>query len=335
MNIVYSSSDSYSMLCGISMLSVFENNQEVEDIHAFIIDNNISEANKNNLLIIANRYKRQLTFVNKVNLEKLTGTKINVGPWNISTFFRLFLGAILPKDVERVMYFDCDTIIRHNLTEIYNLDLGNCIVAGADDCRSDNYRKEIGLNHGDVYINNGFLLINLKKWRELSLDSEFISFISSHHGDITYVDQGVLNGVLSKKKLIKEIPPKYNAQRIFFDFKFKEILKLRKPEHHCTEEIYNEAITDPIIVHFTPTFITGTRPWNLNDKHKFTSEFLHYKLLTPWANIPLTKDSRKAKRKIATKICRLLPRRFMIAEVSVIHSKIYPFIRKMKDRKSK
>lgn len=335
MNVVYSSSDSYSMLCGISLLSLLENNKEVKDIRIFIINNDISESNIRNLDSIAKRYGREITYIPKVDLEKLAGTKIYVGQWNIGTFFRLFLGNILPLSVEKVMYFDCDTIIRHNLSELYELNLGDCIVAGADDCRSDNYRKEIGLDHGDTYINNGFLLIDLQKWRLLGLDKEFLSFISEHHGDITYMDQGVLNAILGKKKLIHELPPKYNAQRIFFDFSFDEIMKLRKPEHHCTEQEYQEAVTDPMIVHFTPTFITGTRPWNTNDHHKFTPEFLHYKALSPWVSSPLSKDGRKLKKRMATKVCRMLPRKMMIHQVSFLHVTVYPFLRSQKDKKKK
>lgn len=324
MNIVYSSSDSYAEICGISLLSLYENNKDINEIVTYIIDNDISPENKANLKKIAKDYNRKIIFKKKFDIEKVSRTKINVGRWNIGTFFRLFLGKILPQSVERVMYFDCDMIIRHSLKDIYNLDIGECIVAGADDCRSDNYRKEIGLSHGDTYINNGFLLINLKKWRSLDLDDDFIKYISLHKGDITYMDQGVLNAVLGKKKLVYEIPPKYNAQRIFFDFSYKEILKLRKPEYHCSEQEYNEAVNDPIIVHFTPTFITGTRPWNIKDNHKFTPEYLKYKSMSPWKDVPKRKDDRKKAKKLMTCICRMTPKPIMIKVMSYLHSSWYP-----------
>ena len=324
MNIVYSSSDSYAEICGISLLSLYENNKEIDEIVTYIIDNDISPENKNNLRKIGKKYERKIIFKEKFDIEKISKTKINVGRWNIGTFFRLFLGKILPISVKKVMYFDCDMIIRHNLKSIYNLDIGDCIVAGADDCRSDNYRKEIGLKHGDTYINNGFLLINLKKWRSLQLDDEFTTYISNHNGDITYMDQGVLNAILGKKKLVFEITPKYNAQRIFFDFSYNEILKLRKPEYHCSESNYNEATNDPVIIHFTPTFITGTRPWNIKDNHKFTPEYLKYKAISPWNEIPKRKDDRKRSKKIMTWICKATPRPIMIRIMSYFHSTWYP-----------
>lgn len=37
----------------------------------------------------------------------------------------------------------------------------------------------------------------------MNVEKEFLDFIIAHNGDITYVDQGVLNGVLAKKGLVK------------------------------------------------------------------------------------------------------------------------------------
>ena len=87
----------------------------------------------------------------------------------------------------------------------------------------------------------------------------------SFHGDITYVDQGVLNGVLAKKNLVKVIHTKYDAMTVFFDFNFKDLMKVRRPEHHLSEEEYIEAVTDPYIIHYTSCFLSGTRPWNENN----------------------------------------------------------------------
>lgn len=254
----------------------------------------------------------------------MSGTKINCGRWNIGTFFRLFLGSILPPNVDRVIYLDCDTIVRHDLSAIYNLDLGNCSVAGADDCRSDLYRINIGENAGSIYINNGFLLIDLNKWRMDKTEESFLKFINKYKGDITYVDQGVLNGVLGSLGQIKEISPVYNAQRIFFDFNYQELICLRKPTHCLDKEDYRLATTDPVVVHFTPVFISGTRPWNPKDKHKFTKEFRDLKALSPWKEEPLRRDDRKPLKKIMTVFCKICPRKLMILIMSYLHSKWYP-----------
>ncbi len=324
MNIVYSSSDSYSEICGISIVSLLENNKNIDEINIYIIDNGISIINKKRLEDTVHKYNRNLFFVQALNLEQITKTSIYVGRWNIGTFFRLYLSSLLPLEIERVIYIDCDMIIRHSLEEIYNIDLDNCLVAGVDDCRSDLYRIEIGCEPGTVYINNGFMLIDLKKWREVDLESKFTKFINQRKGDLTYMDQAPLNGILGPKKQIFELPPVYNSQRIFFDFSYKQLLNLRKPNHHLSKEEYEDAVKDPIVVHFTPVFISGTRPWQKKDNHPFRKEYLHYKNISPWKDEPLRRDDRKLRKKWMTWICKITPKFILIPVMAYLHATWYP-----------
>ncbi len=324
MNIVYSSSDSYSEICGISITSLLENNKNVNTINIYIINNNISDVNKTRLKETVLRYNRNLYFIDKIDLERLTQTSIYVGRWNIGTFFRLYLSSLLPASIDRVIYIDCDTIIRHSLADFAEMDMKGYLVAGVDDCRSDLYRIDINCKAGTVYVNNGFLLIDLKKWREEKVEEQFTRFISARKGDLTYMDQAPLNGVLGQQNKILELKPIYNAQRIFFDFSYKQLMRLRKPTHCLTEEEYKEATTDPVVVHFTPTFITGTRPWNKKDKHQFTKEYLYYKSISLWKDEPLRKDDRKKKKKLMTLICKMMPRFILIPIMGYLHATWYP-----------
>ena len=252
------------------------------------------------------------------------GINVYVGRWNIGTFFRLYLGSILPENIAKVIYLDCDTIVRHPLSDVYNLDLGNAVVAGVDDCRSDLYRVDIDIKPGSIYINNGFLLMDLSKIRKENIEQEFNKYIAYCKGDCTYMDQAPLNHVLSSNGRIYQLPAKYNAQRIFFDFTFDELMKLRKPNFHLSKEEYDEAINDPIVVHFTPVFISGTRPRQKKDKHKFTPEYRHYKSISEWKEIPYRNDDRKIPKKIMTIICKLTPRKLMIKIMSYLHATWYP-----------
>ena len=324
MNVIYSSSDSYAEICGISLTSLLENNKSSKEINVFIIDNGISEKNREKLGKTVKNYNRKLTFLPKPEIEKLVTSEIYTGRWNIGTFFRLFLASLLPENIDRIAYIDCDMIIRHSLEEIFNLDMGKCSVAGVDDCRSDLYRKDIGLPNGALYINNGFMVVDLKKWRKENVQQEFVDFISDRKGDCTYMDQAPLNGILSKRNEIYELEAKYNAQRIFFDFSFKRLMKLRKPNKHLSEKEYNDAITDPVIVHFTPTFLTGSRPWQKKDKHKFANEYRHYKSISEWKDEPYRKDDRKLPKKIMTIICKCTPRFILIPIMSYLHATWYP-----------
>ena len=333
MNIVYSSSDSYSQIAGISILSLLDNNKDAEEINIYLIDNKISDENRQRLEDIVAQYNRKIVFIPQPDLNKQAGIEIEVGRWNISTFFRLFLCTILPKEIDRCIYLDCDTIVRHSLKELWEDDLGDKVVAAVDDCRSDRYKTELGLSPDGTYTNNGVLLIDLKSWREMNVEKDFLEFIIAHNGNITYVDQGVLNGVLAKKNLVKVMHTKYNAMTIFFDFNFKETMKIRKPEHHLSEQEYNEAVSDPYIIHFTSCFLSGTRPWNEKNNHPFVEDYRKYKAMSPWKDFPPYEDDRKATKKAMTTICNIMPKGLMMAVISVVHSKLYPMVRSLKGKK--
>ena len=162
MNVVYSSSDSYSPIAGVSILSLLHNNKDAEQINIYMIDNNISNENKQRFMDMVTQYGRNIVFIPQPDLNKQLDIQIDVGRWNISTFFRLFLCTILPKDIDRCLYLDCDTIIRHSLKELWEMDLEGKIVGSADDCRSDRYKTELGLSPDSTYTNNGVMLIDLK-----------------------------------------------------------------------------------------------------------------------------------------------------------------------------
>ena len=97
MDIVYSSSDSYCEIAGISILSLLEHNRNVKELNLYLIDNQISAENKQKLEGMIASFGRTLTYLAHPDIEKRSATEINVGRWNISTFYRLFLPSMLPE----------------------------------------------------------------------------------------------------------------------------------------------------------------------------------------------------------------------------------------------
>ena len=334
MNIVYSSSDSYTEMAGTSMVSLFENNKDIVEINLYIIDNGIMEANRKNLFSIADKYGRNIVFLKNLDIEKMANTKIKVGRWHISTFYRLFLSSILPKTVDKVMYIDCDMIILHSLKNIWEMDMQDNFAMGADDCRGGSYRLNIGLESEHIYINNGFLLIDLKAWRENNIEEKYLEFINRYNGDITYMDQGVLNGVLGLMNKVGLLSLKYNAQTVFYDFNYKQIKQYRKPVFAYSQKEYEYAIKNPIIVHFTSCFISGTRPWNVKNNHVLRDRFLQYREMTPWKGKAHWVDDRRMPKKLMTIVCNLLPLSLVLTMISIVHSKLYPMVRNIKNRVS-
>ena len=330
MNVIWSTSDLYSEIAATSIVSLLENCKEVDEISIYVIDMGISEEHKKWIEDIVTSYDQNLFFLPKLDIEKLADTHIDVGRWHISTFSRLFLSHILPESVDKIIYIDCDMIIRKSLKTLWEMDMDDAWVMSADDCRGKMYRDDIGIPRDSIYTNNGLMVIDLKAWKKNNVEELFVDFIKKNNGDVTYMDQGVLNGVFQPLKKIKLLPISYNAQTACYDLGYKGLTACRNPVWAYTESEFDKGIQDPIVVHFTTCFMSGTRPWFEKDNHKFREEFLRYRAMTPWGNLPLWKDNTKALKKLMTRISRMLPEQVTYFIIKIVHVWLYPGVRRIK-----
>lgn len=325
MNVVYASDNNFAEILGISMISLFEKNTKCDNITVYILDDGINDENREKLASIATEYNRNIVFKRIPNLHELAGVEIHTNSrWSLSTFSRLFLEKILSEDVHKVLYLDCDILINDSLEELYDTELGDAYCAGVWDCISKGHKANIGLSSEDNYINAGVMLISLDNWRKASLCSKFIEFINSFNGDIPYVDQGVVNGTMSKNTKI--VSPRYNAYTAMFDFSYADLLKYRKPVKYFSEAEVEEAVNNPAIVHFATSFLS-LRPWIEGCNHPYAKEWLKYKAMSPWADAQMRKDNRSGKKKLAVKVYKILPNRLAVGIAGLLHANIVPMIR--------
>lgn len=327
MNIVYAADDNFAEILGISMISLFENNKDCKEITVFVLDDGIKNDSKEKLNFVAKKYVRKIKFYSIPNLSELAGVEIKTNErWSLSTFSRLFLEKILPDEIDKVLYLDCDILVNNSLEKLYDTNLGEYYCGGVSDCISKQHKIIIGLNPQDIYINAGVLLISLKKWRDSNACDKFISFINRYNGDTPYVDQGVINGTLSKK--IMRLDLKNNAYTALFDFTYKDLLTFRKPVKYYSEMEVEQAKANPVIVHFTTSFLS-LRPWVKGCKHPFVNKWLKYKKMSPWADVPLRNDNRSLKKRIAVEIYKFLPNVLAVAIAGWLHAVLYPKQRKL------
>jgi lipopolysaccharide biosynthesis glycosyltransferase len=292
LQVAYSSDDNYAQHVGVSMLSLFENNKEFDTIVVYILDNNISKDNKEKLAMIAEKYVRKIIIIEITSL--LNKIPLHIGKTiAVSSYARLFLSSVVPNDVEKIIYIDCDCVVTASLVELWKTKLGDCYIAGVADTisqYSENY-TEIGLQETDLYINAGMILINLNKWRINHIEQKLIDFIVQRKGSVRHHDQGTINGVLHG--YCKIIHPKYNVMSVFFSMTKEQMIKYYhlRDYRYVTAEL-EEAIRMPSIIHYTPGFVG--RPWVEGCKHPLKNKYIKYLKMTPWKDVPLQKDNRKA-----------------------------------------
>ena len=336
MDILYSSSDSYAFLTGISVLSLLDNNQSCNHIHIYIMDNHISDENKNKLKETVAAYHRDISFVPMPDMKQLTGRDIDTRRWNISTFGRLFMASALPETVHKVLNIDCDTIIADSIEPLWNTDMTGKVFGGMPECINDRYRKNVGKNSGDYYMNGGLVFLNLDEVRRGGYEKRFTEYIGQYGSALAYLDQDVLNSVVEQDKMIP-LPMRYNVLSIYFYASYEQVLRIRrsKPENFYSKEEYEQAVRNPGLVHFTTCFLDGLRPWIKNNQHPYLEKFLHYKSLSLWKDVPLQEDNRGALKKMRTRMIRRAPRKPLFAVASVLHGVVIPTETAKKMQKAK
>ena len=329
MNIVYSSSDAFSGVFAASVTSLFETNRGVRDMTVYLISDHISEEHQRRIRRIGEKYGREIKILPMISMERLAELHLDVPKgWSVSTYGRLFLSTMLPDDVDKALYLDCDTITAGPIDELWQTDISGYMAAMADDGHSMAYRRVLGLKTQDRYYSAGVMLINLKKWRERRIEKAFTEYISSQGGYTPYFDQSVINVVCDGEILL--LPLRYNVYTAIMAFDYREFLKLRSLKEFYSEEEYRQAQSEPVVIHYMANFYMPVRPWQKGCVHPRADDFLRSKALTEWRDEPLWEDTRSPVQKAYTVFCHSVPRSWAIWVSSIIHEHIIALIHKYK-----
>jgi lipopolysaccharide biosynthesis glycosyltransferase len=175
-----------------------------------------------------------------------------------AVYYRLLAPGLLPTSLDKVLYLDCDIIVRRSLLELWNTDITDYALAAVSDLWEEEYGKALGLPMGAKYFNSGVLLINLQFWRENGVPERVVSFIRGNPEKAECWDQDGLNATLVDQW--RELPRFWNAQI------------------HESRAVPLGTEKNPAIVHF----VTGDKPWFRSNKHPFKDEYHKYRLKTAW-----------------------------------------------------
>lgn len=278
-NILATPSNSYVMPCGVMFYSACVNNPK-GSIHFYIVtDCDFTEDNKNKLRVTVEAFDNKIDFfeIDDIKISQTTNVECSYYPKYV--FYRLFAFEYLPKDIENILYLDCDIIIRKPLDELWRIDISEYGIAGVPDTLEGDIthynRLEYASSKG--YFNAGVIYMNLSFWRNYNVGEKISNILLNKQSRLTFFDQDVLNLVFKDTK--KYIPIKYNVQSGFYYKSQYYGFEYLKYKDDLQEGIYN-----PVILH-----LSGIRPWvkGCENIHPFASEFFKYKEQTLWKDTPL------------------------------------------------
>lgn len=277
MNIMYTLNDAFVPQVGANIVSVCENNKLMNEINFYVISSRVTENNKKKLKKLVESYKRRIVIVELKSLDSYFDFSFDTFGWNPIVLARLLVDQLLPKNINKVLYLDGDTIVRGNLKELWEINLNNKTLAMSIEPTIDYNRKcKLGLKEYPYY-NAGVILINLKRFREIKASKIIIDYYKEHDGKLFANDQDAINATM--KDEIVTLSCKYNFYNIFYQYPYWFLRKLMKGVQYINKDVFYDALNNPCIIHY----LDEERPWRIGNHHKYKNDYLKYLNITPWA----------------------------------------------------
>jgi lipopolysaccharide biosynthesis glycosyltransferase len=297
-NICYAADENYAMQAGVSICSVLENNAD-DKFQFFILCDRYSEDSKEKFAQIEQKYNTKIDLINvTAYLETLSKTALYVpdaiGENGLITFMyaRLFIASLLPGDVERLLYIDCDTFVNADLASLASYPLKKTMGAVID-LYPVEYNRRIAFKQEDLYFNSGVLLIDLNRWRALDIENKIMQNITNLTETYYMHDQDILNVVL--KEEIEAIPLDYNMMYISRAYSAEDVLRFtgKTEATYYSLDAIRQAQKHMVIIHYAGDYYG--KPWNFPTSNPYASLWNNMKARSPWKNVPLEKQPVKKK----------------------------------------
>lgn len=267
-DVVLATDNNYSPQCATVMASVLLNCDATSFFRFHILDGGITDENKSKIQKLKSIRPFDIAFYDMKKYD-WSDLPLNLS-WisSIATYYRLIISEILPKEVEKAIYLDCDVIVEQDLKNLYEIDISDKTFGACESIVGAKSIKRLKLEGN--YFNAGVMLINLKRLQNFDVRREGIKYLKEKGKDIVYQDQDILNGLFNND--CKYLSLKWNTYTdLFFPL---------KDETTYTSKDAMKAAYAPAIIHFTGPY----KPWKIICSHPLQREYEKYFKYTAFEN---------------------------------------------------
>ncbi|MBR2786598.1 MAG: 1-acyl-sn-glycerol-3-phosphate acyltransferase [Clostridia bacterium] len=196
--IFFAVDDAYTPFLAVALESLIDNSSKNYYYSIKVLHTDVSDENKRKI----NKYKRQNVDIEFVDLnyyiEKVKDKLYTRDYYTKTTYFRLFIPDLYPQ-YARALYLDSDITVLGDISELYNVDIGNNLVAGVPDgiiqtieVFQEYAEKVVGVVDYKKYFNAGILLMNLSELRKFKFQEKFLYLLETIKFKVAQ-DQDYLN----------------------------------------------------------------------------------------------------------------------------------------------
>jgi lipopolysaccharide biosynthesis glycosyltransferase len=270
LHIVTQCDERYVQHLSVMLYSLIEHNKHYV-VNAFVlIPRDVQEPTLDKIRHSISRFSSNLHFI-KADPSLVQSFKV-FGHVTCATYYKLFMGELLPQGLQKVIYLDSDVVVRGRLDELWNSCYGNFIAGAVTDSyveANPQIKSNLGLDSALPYFNAGVLLIDLNRWRQANVGSEAVAFAQRYADRISFADQCPLNWVLRDRWM--KLPEIWNLQTasmvVGSQYGFLNYSRAAKERGLAAK-----------IIHFSGP----SKPWHYMNSHPLKRDYLAYVSRTAW-----------------------------------------------------
>ena len=259
-NIATSLNSLYLRYTYVMLKSLYMNNENL-DIHVYILQNDLTDSDKNHLNELTKQYNYSINYI-FIDKSLFPTSLPTTTSWSLETYYRLTLLDLLPDNIDRLLYLDVDMIINKSIRELYFTPFDGKLFCACEDMTVANgfddtdKRRELFkniLSDNSKYFNAGMMLWNIKELRKHYSFKSYIDLAQKLNFKLTAPDQDLLNYM--------------HAGQIKYLDEYQYDL--------FTKLIYNHGFHyDDIRASVTIAHFAGTKPWE--------GQYVHYDIEQLW-----------------------------------------------------
>lgn len=196
--IFFAVDNEYIPFLAVALKSLVDNSTKENKYEIRILYANVSEEDQNKI----KKYERENISIEFVDMQgyikKIQDKLYTRDYFSKATYFRLFLPELYPQ-YDKVLYLDSDIVIRSDIADLYNMDIGDNLILGTPDgviqntdVFKDYAELVVGVSDYRNYFNAGIIVMNLKELRKFEFEKKFLYLLGTIKFSVAQ-DQDYLN----------------------------------------------------------------------------------------------------------------------------------------------
>jgi lipopolysaccharide biosynthesis glycosyltransferase len=248
-----------------AMVSILKTANKSDELYFYILCDKISNDSKHYISSLKIFKDFEVEFLD-VNINDFISFPAGGAHISNTTYFRYKIAELCPS-ISKIIYLDCDVIVKQSFAELFETDIEGYYLAGVEDIGYYYYRQYNPefIYKDFFYVNAGVFLINLDAWRGNNIYTKLMAFTINESDKIKIGDQDVINAVCKGK--IKELDYKWNVQDSFYR-------STPERRYNPNRKKIIQAAKFPAIIHYT----YKKKPWNTMSMPR-TKDWLYFDYL--------------------------------------------------------